>query len=99
MPAVEYEHDVGCAVIGGYVYRGCRLPDLRGTYFYADYCGAVTGLLRSFVLSGGVATDPRDWHDRLPETNGWGSFGEDARGELYLIRHTNGRVYRLVPDP
>ena len=42
-PAVEYPHSVpsgpaNCAVMGGYVYRGTVLTQLRGHYLYADYC-------------------------------------------------------------
>src|SRR5690349_24075876 len=37
--SLEYGHDEGCSVSGGFVYRGCALPDLRGTYFYSDLCG------------------------------------------------------------
>ena len=39
-PAYEYNHGVGCTVIGGYVYRGCAFPDWNGEYFFADYCTA-----------------------------------------------------------
>ena len=27
-----------CAVVGGYVYRGTKIPDLRGAYLFSDNC-------------------------------------------------------------
>jgi glucose/arabinose dehydrogenase len=33
LPVVQYGHDEGCAVVGGVVYRGCRMPGYAGTYF------------------------------------------------------------------
>ena len=51
-PIYDYPHrDSACSVTGGYVYRGCTLPDLRGRYFFSDYCQP---FVRSFVLQGGV---------------------------------------------
>src|SRR5262245_22273464 len=48
-PIWDYSSSVGsaCAVTGGYVYRGCRMPAFRGTYFYGDYCA---GTVSSLVL-------------------------------------------------
>lgn len=90
-PVLEYGHDEGCSITGGDVYRGTRLPSLVGHYFYADYCG---GWIRSFRTRDGAAADHRRW-----EVGSLGqitSFGEDARGELYVLS-SNGRVYRLAP--
>ena len=91
LPAVEYDHSNGqCAIIGGFVYRGTRFPALAGQYFYADLCA---GWVRSFSYAGGAVTGQTSWNlDVSPGTPL--SFGEDARGELYLL--TGGGVYRIA---
>ena len=37
-PVYWHPHGPGCAVIGGAVYRGRRLPELEGSYVVSDYC-------------------------------------------------------------
>jgi len=88
LPAVEYGHADGCSVTGGYVYRGTRIPEIAGHYFYSDYCG---GWLRSFRFEDGRATEPTDWQIDAGSVL---SFGEDASGELYVLT-ANGSVYRI----
>jgi len=92
-PVYEYTHSEGCSVTGGAVYRGCRMPDLAGTYFFGDYC---TGLVRSFRLASGQATDVRNWAAGLRGINSPASFGLDAEGEVYVVDY-DGEVYRLEP--
>jgi hypothetical protein len=94
LPAYEYSHAEGCSVTGGVVYRGCRMPDLAGTYFFGDFC---TGLVRSFRLASGQATDLRDWTAGLRGINSPTSFGLDADGEVYVVDY-DGEVYRLEPS-
>jgi glucose/arabinose dehydrogenase len=88
-PVAEYSHDDGCSVTGGYVYRGKAVPAAVGRYFYGDYC---SGIVWSFKIAGGRATQLR----REPfKIEGLSSFGEDVRGELYLMS-LNGGLYRLA---
>jgi cysteine-rich repeat protein len=99
-PVLEYGHDEGCAVTGGFVYRGCALPDLRGTYFYGDFCSA---FVRSFSYQNGIVGDERDWTAELtpgggPTIDRIAGFGEDARGELYIC-DLGGEVFKIVPAP
>lgn len=101
LPALEYDHSQGCSVTGGYLYRGCKMPDLRGTYFYADFCSA---FVRTFQISGGAVTNPQDRTADLVPGGGLGighisSFGEDARGELYITDLNDGEVFRIIPGP
>lgn len=96
LPVVEYDHQVGCSVSGGFVYRGQALPELAGTYFYGDYC---TGIVRSFRINNGTAVDEKDWTSTLRTEaggamQGLSSFGLDASGELYFLL-LDGEVYRL----
>jgi cysteine-rich repeat protein len=100
LPVVEYSHSEGCSVTGGYAYRGCKMPDLRGTYFYGDWCAA---FIRTFEIVGGVATNLQDRTADLAPGGGITidqitSFGEDARGELY-ITDQGGEVFKIVPGP
>ena len=97
MPISEYQHPAGCSITGGYVYRGCRMPDLAGRYFYGDYCAA---FIKSFRVVSGTVTDPLDHTTELGgagvKVNSLTSFGEDARGEIYVVDR-DGEVYQIVP--
>jgi hypothetical protein len=101
MPVLTYDHSEGCSITGGFVYRGCGMPALAGTYFYSDYCG---GVVKTFVFAGGAATNQVD-HTELANVSAVSSFGEDARGEVYVAVHpdcgseSQGAVYKLVPGP
>jgi glucose/arabinose dehydrogenase len=97
-PVVEYDHDEGCSITGGAVYRGRALPQLDGLYFYADYC---TALVRSLRWKGpdAAVADVWDWRAALDPKEtlaNLSAFGEDADGELYLLS-LDGDVYKLVP--
>ena len=91
LPVVEYPTgDEGCAVTGGYVYRGSDIPALRGAYLYSDYCG---GFVRAVRMQGGSVIDSVDLGLPVEEI---ASFGQDARGELYVLS-LGGRVDKIVP--
>jgi glucose/arabinose dehydrogenase len=90
MPVFEYSHDLGCSVTGGFVYRGQDIPAARGRYFFGDFC---SGRMWSFILRDGTASNVR--RDSLP-VGSLSSFGEDARGELYLLT-LEGDVLKLAP--
>ena len=94
-PVLTYTHSEGCSVTGGVVYQGCRMPGYRGTYFYGDYCSA---FVRSFRIQNGAATDRRDWTSSLGRgVNRISGFGVDADGEIHILDHQDGQVYRIVP--
>ncbi len=96
-PILEYSHDEGCSITGGFVYRGHALPALTGAYFYADFC---TSIVRSARRDrSGSLRDSWEWRPALdPQSQlaNISSFGEDADGELYIIS-LRGIIYRLDP--
>ncbi|MFQ5506368.1 MAG: PQQ-dependent sugar dehydrogenase, partial [Planctomycetota bacterium] len=99
MPIHDYGRTTGRSVTGGFVYRGCAIPDLRGTYFFGDY---VTNRIWSFRYDGKSITNFKDRTLELAPGLGLGiasisSFGEDARGELYIADHRGGEVFKIVP--
>ncbi len=82
-----------CSIIGGYVYRGRNIPQLRGQYFFGDYC---TGNTWSLRYGNGTFTN---LVLRTPELAGLGnvsSFGEDPRGEVYICSLSAGVIYRIA---
>ena len=106
-PIVEYPHpevsaaerrgrnDVGKSITGGYVYRGDRIPDLRGVYVYGDYdSGRVWGLRldeSGKLIANAELIDLAS--SRQPKIN-IAAFGEDRDANLYLLGF-DGRIHRF----
>ncbi|HEV2058887.1 MAG TPA: PQQ-dependent sugar dehydrogenase [Solirubrobacteraceae bacterium] len=90
-PVIELAHDDGnCSITGGYVVRDPNLRALAGRYVYGDFC---VGRLRSAKLSQGSARGDGPIPG-LKKVEQLSSFGEDARGRVY-VTSLNGPVYRL----
>jgi glucose/arabinose dehydrogenase len=90
-PIAEYPTSLGCAVTGGYVYRGQTQPGLEGVYVFADYCA---GVLFTLQVDEGTIT-PKQVLDSGLQVS---AFGEDEAGEVYLADHAGGGIYRVLVD-
>lgn len=88
-PRAVYDHDLGIAVTGGFVYRGSALPELYGWYVYGDFftarIWAVNTLDNSPAL---LLTD---------EEVNIASFAELPNGELLIVSYSDG-IYQLARD-
>jgi glucose/arabinose dehydrogenase len=80
-PIAEYAHDLGCAVVGGYVWSG--------RYVFGDEC---SGAVFSLRLVRGRATDIRR---EAIQVEGLSSFGLDAAGNLLAMSVSTGNLYRV----
>lgn len=88
-PVTAYGRDLGCAIVGGYVYRGSAYPVLVGTYLFSDNC---TSLLFAIDASSDGPSVPV----QVGRVEGSvASFGEDDRGELYVLT-LEGAVLKLA---
>jgi glucose/arabinose dehydrogenase len=84
------------SITGGYVYRGCAIPELYGRYLFADYC---TGGIWSLGWDGVQVTDTIDHSaELLFPFFAIASFGEDAAGELYVCSFGDDLIYKIIPD-
>jgi hypothetical protein len=98
----SYPHNgapiTGTSITGGYVYRGSAIPDLRGTYLYADYNSNEILSLR--MQGGAVAQGQTSITDNLnpgEAVQSISSFGQDHAGEVYVVS-LDGSVYRIDPE-
>ena len=110
MPFRTYGHVTGTgggfSITGGYVYRGCAIPSLQGTYFYADYVTNNVWSLR-YNRDTGVQTEFTVRNTQItPSLDGFAvnqisSFGEDANGEIYICDQGStagtGAIFKIVP--
>jgi glucose/arabinose dehydrogenase len=84
-PIFEYSHRDGRSVTGGVVYRGAAYPNLQGWYFFGDF---VTGAMWMLNTSNNETVTLKDFPNPA-------AFGEDQRGELYIVSY-QGQIYKLV---
>jgi glucose/arabinose dehydrogenase len=98
-PIFDYPHSdpgggqaFGCAITGGFVYRGTDIPGLGGRYLYADLC---TSVLRS--LAPALPRASGDRSEGVAIGANPVSFGEDGRCELYVA--AGNTVSKIVASP
>jgi glucose/arabinose dehydrogenase len=110
MGILEYDHNNGISITGGFVYRGSAMPELYGKYIFGDlalvaapvringrlfYADLQTGEIHVFTL-------PQFGSEILPAGQTVHGFGEDANGELYAMatdtppNGNGGVVYKLL---
>lgn len=89
-PVLEYSHDEGSSITGGYVYRGNDIPSLQGYYLYADIA---SNKIRGLKLEDGKVVDRRQFAVGDSYMVG---FGEDSKGELYVAT-LGGDVFKFAP--
>ncbi len=87
-PDVEYGHDIGASVTGGYVYHGAGVSALAGRYVFGDFG---SGRIFAHTPDSGVRTP-----DELLDTSlSISSFAEGADSEIYIVDYFGGGLYRL----
>lgn len=93
-PILTYDRDGGCAVIGGYVYRGPSSV-IDGIYLYTDHCGGVIRGARQCGGDGWATAEILDARDSF-ELRGFTSFGEGKDGRIFLADH-GGSLFEVEP--
>jgi glucose/arabinose dehydrogenase len=89
LPVAYYDHDQGCSVTGGYVYRGTTFTPLYGHYFFADFC---SGNLFNLFRNSTPGWDPVQMTETPYRIT---TFGEDEERELYIADYSDGTIYRI----
>jgi len=97
-PIKSYWHDIGQSITGGYVYRGKAIPQLSGWYLYGDYAKGTLWALKydgKNVTGDATLTITNEKEVRPMQPS---AFGEDTDGELYVCSHSDGKVWKIVPE-
>ena len=77
-PILEYEHDDGCSIVGGFVYHGQEFFRLRGYYLFGDFCSSKLWILYRDGNSQWVQTPAGSAGFHIS------TFGEGADGTIYV---------------
>lgn len=91
-PVVEYGRGAGFSVIGGYVYRGSAIADLRGRYVFGDFGGNLWNIDRNTT-----ATTELEADDAVDTGLEIVSFAQDLDDELYIV-DGGGTIHRVEAD-
>lgn len=100
-PIFEYSHSEGISVTGGFVYRGKKIPRLKGAYICGDWgLGRLWALwldpsTRRLTRKERIFDSPMDWKGRgVMKPSG---ICADAAGEV-LVLDWSGAIFRLTSD-
>jgi len=110
-PIVEYGHDLGSVVVGGYLYRGQALPEMSGKYIFADWSNSFAEGNGTLLVA--TPSDKGLWSWEEIEISGRPggrlglfirSFGLDDTSEIYVLTsaevgpvNNTGKIFKILP--
>jgi glucose/arabinose dehydrogenase len=94
-PVAEYEHPVGQAVTGGFVYHGTAIPALVGRYVFGDYSSQLIWTIPTDTTPTATMVYADGWDSDVHVT----SFAQDVDGELYVVDVRDSAIYKLIQAP
>ena len=105
-PVAQYDHDEGLSVIGGYMYYGTQVPELRARYVFGDFSRGfrtpdgrlfVADLLTGHIEELLIGEDSRNLNLYVK------GISQDHEGEIYVLASSalgpygnTGVVLRIV---
>jgi len=105
-PVIQYDHDEGKAIAGGYEYTGTAVSTLRGKYLFGDIVNGRLFYSETAHMKQGRQSPVKEWQitmngKRASLRDICGNkrvdlrFGRDKKGEMYVFTKADGKVYRL----
>jgi len=107
-PVARIDHDELAALVGGFVYRGKRIPALYGKYVFGDLISgriyyvdaedlqlgqADAKIQRAILMDAKNVEQTFEHFAGRPRTEL--RFGMDAAGELYVLAKANGSIWSV----
>ena len=89
-PTVELSHSDAASITGGYVYRGSRIPELRGQYVFGDW------ETRRIWAVDAERPESAAVRDLVDPTLRIVAFGEKNDGELLVLDYDDGTIHELA---
>lgn len=91
-PVIDFTRDETNAIIGGYVYRGSRLPMLNGKYLCGGYA---QNRIWALTYNEGTGKATKEYLCQFTPGS-LSTFGQDNQGEVYLCGLGNNvKIYQL----
>jgi glucose/arabinose dehydrogenase len=111
-PIIEYGHDLGTAVVGGYVYRGEAMPNMQGKFIFADWSNDFAKGNGTLLAATPSAEGLWDWEEIVVADSPSGrvdrfilSVGRDDGEEIYILTSDEvgptgdtGKIFKIVPE-
>ena len=112
---IEYPHQsnggLGLVVVGGHVYRGSDLRQMRGRYIFGDWSRGFSAPDGTLFTAAPRSSGMWPMQELIVTTSANGrlnhfllGFGQGNDGEVYVLTSdranpsgTTGRVYRIAP--
>ena len=91
-PVIEYDHTQGISITGGVVYRGGKIPGLKGYYVYGDWG---SGNIWALKYEDGKVVENTLIVEGNPTVCKPTAFNEDENNEIVVLSY-NAKLFRLT---